>query len=109
MAWLSSTFPQLWVNNRTDGSLKLWTATHLGEGNTPKSNLDKTRKFWLTAYLEELYLGSKISGPPGWRFIAKPTISPSMKSTVTEASIVELDFTMSVSSNIITIRNFITV
>ena len=50
----------------TDGSRKPWKATNLGEGNTPKSNrVDKTRKFWITAYLEERYLDSKISGSPG--------------------------------------------
>jgi len=71
---------QLWVNSRTDESRKPWKATHLGEGNTPKSNqVDKTRKFWLIAYLEERYLYSKISGPPGWEFSARPTISLSKK------------------------------
>ena len=61
----------LWLNSR-----KPWKATHLGKGNTPKSNrVDKTRKFLLTAYLEERYLDSKISGPPGWGFSARPTIS----------------------------------
>ena len=62
----------------TDGSRKPWKATNLGEGNTPKSNrVDKTRKFWITAYLEERYLDSKISGSPCWGFSARPTISPS--------------------------------
>jgi hypothetical protein len=80
MPWLSSTLPQLWVNRQTDGSHKPWKATHLGEGNTPKSNrVDKTHKFWLTAYLGERYLDSKISGPPGWGFSTRPTISPSKK------------------------------
>ena len=76
----------LWLNSRTNGSRKPWKATHLGKGNTPKSNrVDKTRKVWLTAYLEERYIDSKISDPPGWGFSARPTISPSKKKyTITE-------------------------
>ena len=81
MPWLSSSLPQLWVNSRTDGSCKPWKATHLGEGNTPKSTLvDTTRKFWLTAYLEERYIDSKISDPPGWGF----SVLGKKKSTITD-------------------------